>query len=135
MKKSTLVLVAGIILITCAGQAAASAVEKSEGSTIDQLLSGTLKPKEVTVDPANSRRYAGVYELAPNFLLTVTLEDGKLMTQATGQSKVQVFPESETKFFLKVTYAQIEFLKDEAGNVNSLKLYQGGQIVPVTKVK
>jgi len=127
MKKSTLVLVAGIILITCAGQAAASAVEKSESSTIDQLLSGTLKPKEVTVDPANSRRYAGVYELAPNFLLTVTLEDGKLMAQATGQSKVQVFPESETKFFLKVTYAQIEFLKDEARNVNSLKLYQGAR--------
>ena len=65
----------------------------------------------------------------------MTVEDGKLVTQATGQSKVQVFPESETKFFLKVTDAQIEFIKDEAGNVTSLKLYQGGQIVPARKVK
>jgi CubicO group peptidase (beta-lactamase class C family) len=91
--------------------------------------------KEVPVAPAVLQKYVGVYELAPNFLLDVTLEDGKLMTQATGQSKVQVFPESETKFFLKVTDAQIEFLKDEAGNATSLKLYQGGQIVPARKVK
>ncbi len=91
--------------------------------------------KEVQLDSVILQKYVGVYELAPNFLLTVTLEDGKLMTQATGQSKVQVFPESETRFFLKVTDAQIEFLKDEAGNVSSLKLYQGGQIVPARKVK
>jgi hypothetical protein len=91
--------------------------------------------KEVQVDTAILQKYVGVYELAPNFLLTVTLEDGKLMTQATGQSKVQVFPESKTKFFLKVTDAQIEFLKDDSGNVNSLRLYQGGQIVPARKVK
>jgi CubicO group peptidase (beta-lactamase class C family) len=91
--------------------------------------------KEVQVDPAILQKYVGIYELAPDFLLTVTMEDGKLMTQATGQAKVQVFPESETKFFLKVTDAQIEFLKDGSGNVNSLKLYQGGQIVPARKVK
>jgi CubicO group peptidase (beta-lactamase class C family) len=91
--------------------------------------------KEVQVDSATLQKYVGVYELAPNFLLTVTLEDGKLMTQATGQSKVQVFPESDTKFFLKVTDAQVEFIKDDAGNVTSLKLYQGGQIVPARKLK
>jgi len=66
---------------------------------------------------------------------TVTLEDGKLRTQATGQGKIQAFPESETKFFLKVTDAQIEFLKDDSGNVASLKLYQGGQVLPARSVK
>jgi CubicO group peptidase (beta-lactamase class C family) len=91
--------------------------------------------KEVQLDSAILQKYVGVYELAPSFLLTVTLEDGKLMTQATGQSKVQVFPESETKFFLKVTDAQLEFIKDDTGNVTSLKLYQGGQIVPAKKLK
>ena len=53
------------------------------------------------------------------------LEDGKLMTQATGQGKVQVFPETETKFFLKVTDAQIEFFKDDKGAVTHLVLHQG----------
>jgi len=46
MKTFTPILLAGIIFITCAGQDAASAVEQSEGSTIDQLLSGTFKPGE-----------------------------------------------------------------------------------------
>jgi CubicO group peptidase (beta-lactamase class C family) len=46
MKTFTPILLAGIIFITCAGQDAASAVEQSEGSTIDQLMSGTFKPDE-----------------------------------------------------------------------------------------
>ena len=36
------------------------------------------------VDPKIYGSYAGQYELAPNFILTVTAEDGKLMAQATG---------------------------------------------------
>jgi len=80
-------------------------------------------------------KYAGTYELAPNFDLVVTLEDGKLMTQATGQQKVQIYAESESKFFLKVTDAQVEFVRDEAGNVTGLKLYQGGRIMPAKRLK
>lgn len=81
--------------------------------------------QEVTVAPAILAQYPGTYELQPGFALVVTLEDGKLMTQATGQAKVQVFPESETKFFLKVTDGQIEFFKDAKGTVTHLMLHQG----------
>ncbi len=91
--------------------------------------------KEVPVSPAILERYVGVYELAPTFKLAVTLEEGRLMTQATGQPKVQVFPESETKFFLKATDAQIEFISDDAGNIGSLKLYQNGRTMPARRVK
>ena len=87
------------------------------------------------VSPAILERYVGTYELAPTFKLTVTLENGNLMTQATGQAKVQVFPETATKFFLKVIDAQIEFLVDEAGNIGSLKPYQGGHTMSARKVK
>jgi serine-type D-Ala-D-Ala carboxypeptidase/endopeptidase len=81
--------------------------------------------KEITVSPAILAQYPGTYELQPGFDLVVTLEDGKLMTQATGQGKVQVFPETETKYFLKVTDAQIEFFKDAKGAVTHLVLHQG----------
>jgi D-alanyl-D-alanine carboxypeptidase len=90
---------------------------------------------EIPVDSRILETYAGDYELAPNFILTVTVEDGKLMTQATGQQKVQVYAESETKFFLKVTDAQIEFVKDDSGAVTGLKLYQGGRILPAKKLQ
>jgi CubicO group peptidase (beta-lactamase class C family) len=81
----------------------------------------------VNVSEAIMQQYIGVYEVQSGFDLTVTLEDGHLMTQATGQQKFEVFPESETRFFLKVVDAQIEFLKNDAGKVEALMLYQGGQ--------
>jgi CubicO group peptidase (beta-lactamase class C family) len=83
--------------------------------------------KEVTVSSKLLAEYVGTYELAPNFDLVVTLEGTQLMTQATGQEKVPVFAESDTKFFLKVVDAQIEFFRDTKGVVSYLMLHQGGQ--------
>lgn len=57
----------------------------------------------------------------------MTLEDGQLMGQATGQLKVLLFAESETKFFLKVEDAQVEFFKNEKGEVAYLMLHQNGR--------
>ncbi len=49
------------------------------------------------------------------------------MTQATNQPKFEVFPESETKFFLRVVDAQLTFVKDAAtGKVTHIILHQGG---------
>jgi hypothetical protein len=81
------------------------------------------------------RRYAGDYQLAPNFVLTVTLEGDQLMTQATGQQKFPIFPSSETEFFLKAINAQISFSTDSAGTVEKLVLHQGGRDIPAPKVK
>ncbi|HKB89103.1 MAG TPA: serine hydrolase [Opitutaceae bacterium] len=69
----------------------------------------------------------GTYELRPGFDLTITWEDGHLMSRATGQGKAALFAEAETKFFLQVVDAQIEFFKDANGAVTHLVLHQGGQ--------
>jgi CubicO group peptidase (beta-lactamase class C family) len=89
--------------------------------------------KEITVSPATLEKYVGTYELMPNFDIVVTLEGGQLMTQATGQSKFPLFAESETKFFLKVVDAEVEFFKNDKGQVTHLILHQGGQDVKGTK--
>ena len=59
----------------------------------------------------------------------VTREGDQLMAQATGQPSFEVFPESETKFFLKVVDAQIDFIVDAAGVATGLVLHQGGRDV------
>ena len=51
------------------------------------------------------------------------------MTQATGQPKFPLFAESETKFYLKVVEAQVEFFRDQKGRVTHLVLHQGGRDV------
>jgi CubicO group peptidase (beta-lactamase class C family) len=82
--------------------------------------------KEISIDPKLLDNYVGAYELAPNFILTVTREGDHLFTQATGQGKIEVFPESDHDFFLKVIDAQITFVTDSQGKATSLILHQGG---------
>ncbi len=79
------------------------------------------------VDPRLYDAYLGKYELSPTFTITVTRDGNRLLTQATNQPQFEVFPESETKFFLRVVDAQITFVKDEKGVVTHLILHQGGR--------
>jgi CubicO group peptidase (beta-lactamase class C family) len=82
--------------------------------------------KEVAVDPKIFDEYVGKYELTPGFILTVTKEENKLMAQATGQPKVEIFAESPTRFFFKAIDAQITFVKNDRGEVKHLIFNQGG---------
>jgi serine-type D-Ala-D-Ala carboxypeptidase/endopeptidase len=90
--------------------------------------------KTVDVDPAVLKAYEGTYALSLIFAITITLEDNKLMAQATGQQKCQLFPESEAKFFYKVVDAQISFEKGDDGKVNKLILHQNGRDLPGIKL-
>ncbi len=87
------------------------------------------------VDPALYSLYAGDYELAPAFILTVTREGDRLMTQATGQQKFEIFPSSDTEFFLKVVDARITFVRSPDGTVDQLVLHQGGRDMPAKRKK
>jgi hypothetical protein len=78
------------------------------------------------VDPEVYDAYAGRYEIAPGLVLSVRREGDRLLGQATGQGEAELFPESETKFFLKVVDAQVTFMKEE-GKVTHLVLKQGGR--------
>jgi CubicO group peptidase (beta-lactamase class C family) len=86
--------------------------------------------KEVKVDPSLYDAYAGTYELTPAFALVVTHEGDRIFTQATGQPKIEIFPESEARFFLKVVDAQIDFVRGPDGKVTGLVLHQGGRDLP-----
>jgi len=83
--------------------------------------------KEVAVDKKLFDGYAGRYELAPNFIMTITREGDRLFVQATGQPKIEIFPESDRDYFLKVVDAQITFVADSHGRATDLILHQGGR--------
>ncbi len=93
------------------------------------------QPAAIRVDPSLYDAYAGEYELRPGFVLTVTREGDRLMTQATGQQKFEIFPSSETEFFLKVVDARITFVRSEGGAVDQLVLHQAGRDMPATRRK
>jgi CubicO group peptidase (beta-lactamase class C family) len=91
--------------------------------------------KEIKLDPASLDQFTGEYEIAPGMAISVTKETDALMAQMPGQPKVQIFPESDTKFFLKVVDAQIEFVKDASGKINGAVLTQGSQTLNCKKTK
>lgn len=99
-------------------------------------LEGPAKARtEVSIDPAKLDPNVGVYELAPNFQLAITKEGPALFGQATGQGKVQLYAESETEFFLKVTDAQVTFVRNADGKVDQLVLHQGGANIPGRRLR
>jgi CubicO group peptidase (beta-lactamase class C family) len=97
--------------------------------TVAGLVNPALQPKEhkeVTVNPKLFDGYIGKYQLAPDFILTITRQADHLFGQATGQGMFPLFPESERDFFLKVVDAQITFVTDSQGRATELILHQNG---------
>ena len=79
--------------------------------------------------------YVGEYEIPSIMTFSVTKEQDKLFLQGEGQEKVELFAETETKFFLKVNDAQLEFVKDDSGKVTKAILNQGGRQTDAKKIK
>ena len=94
------------------------------------LLAPPVEHKEIALAPSKMDGFPGRYQLAPDFVLTITLEGDGLFAQATGQPKFQLYPEGERKFFLKVVDAQITFEGDLKGKTGGLVLHQGGRNTP-----
>lgn len=96
------------------------------------LLDARFRLPEVTqrteaeIDPAVYDEYVGRYQLARDVLVTVSRGEDRLFIQVTGQQKFEVFPESETRFFLRAVEVQITFGRDEAGAVDHLVVDQNG---------
>ena len=78
-------------------------------------------------------RYVGVYSLAPQFAVEITLKDGALYMHPTDQPTLQLWPETSTDFFLKELDAQVTFVLDAQGKAASLVLHQNGQNLPAKK--
>jgi hypothetical protein len=87
----------------------------------------TSERKELAVPRETLAGYVGTYELSPQIKVMVTLDGDQLMTQLSGQRKLEAFAESETEFFLKAVDAQFEFAKDDQGAVTAVILHQNGR--------
>lgn len=124
---------------------AGAVVLSNSSSDIDDIGLHLLEPrfplsqapkerKEASVSGDRLEACVGEYQLSPAFSITVTREGNALFIQATGQSKLPIYSESETEFFLKAVDAQITFVKEQ-GRVTSLVLHQNGRDSPGQKIK
>jgi serine-type D-Ala-D-Ala carboxypeptidase/endopeptidase len=86
-------------------------------------LDAPAEHRQITLDTKTYDRYVGQYQLGPNAIMTMSRDGDRFYSQLTNQPKVEIFPESESKFFLKVVDAQLTF-NTEATQVT---LHQNGR--------
>jgi CubicO group peptidase (beta-lactamase class C family) len=89
----------------------------------------------VHIDPRLLDAYVGQYELAATFIITITKEGDHLMAQATGRPKLELFPESNRKFFVKEYDAGIVFVENSEGRVTHSILSLNGRDAEAKKIK
>jgi CubicO group peptidase (beta-lactamase class C family) len=122
-----------VVLANLNGQAPGEIATKLAAAAHGEQVTFTSERKEVSVPEAVLRKYVGTYQIQPGVDVTMTLDGGQFMTQLTGQPKFPVYAESETKFFLKVVDAEIEFFPNNKGEATQLVIHQGGQDVKAIK--
>ena len=89
----------------------------------------------VAVPVAVLNTYVGTYALSPAFHITVRQRDSRLFVQATGQSEFETDAASLVLFTLRGVPAQVEFGKNEKGEVAQLYLLQGGHRQTASRVE
>ena len=91
--------------------------ELSGSVTLEKCLKETVSVAASIYD-----EYAGHYrddEQRQDLEMIVRNEGGRLTTECNGQ-KVELFPTSETEFFVKQFYGEATFIRDAAGRVSGL---------------
>lgn len=92
--------------------------------------------KVVEVDSKVFADYVGEYG-ADGRRVTISTEGGRLYIFAGpfGPTRVEMFPESESKYFIQVNETTITFVRDAGGKVTEMLLQPPGQTIKATKVK
>ena len=101
--------------------------------------------KEVAeVDPNLYDAYVGQYAPDPDLLLkhglppdlVVTIKKaGHRLISEVRDMQDELFPESETGFFIKMHYGQVTFVRDERGQATHLIYREPGLEVPARKIQ
>jgi hypothetical protein len=82
---------------------------------------------ELTLSAAKLGEYTGEFSLTPAVTIAMSVSDGQLFAQLTGQPHFPVFASAPDEFFLKVVNAQLRFHRDANGNVDAVVLRQNGR--------
>jgi hypothetical protein len=117
------------LLLLCGFLALLTVQSSSAGRIAQNPTTQQPQHTEVKIDPQLFDEFAGQYIIPanPDLVISFWREGDKFFVQATTQQKVEIFPESATKFFLKVTDVQATFVRDAQGKVTGAIWRQNNQ--------
>jgi Beta-lactamase len=94
---------------------------------LQPLPAADAPPVEVKIDPHVFDAYAGEYAIDNNGQRVVMMfgrRDEHFFLQPAGQPPIEIFPLSETEFFMKVTPGRVAFAREPDGTVNRVTLHR-----------
>jgi hypothetical protein len=96
-----------------------------------------VEPPVASVDPAIYDDYVGRYAFEDGHRVAVLREGRRLMVDSEGAAmgKVEMFPESPTRFFLRMTNVQVTFIRDGDRAVTRVTARINGRDVPGKRVQ
>lgn len=91
-------------------------------------------PAEIKLTTPVLAQFTGAFSVKPSFTFYVTIEDCRLVAQASKQQKTVLLAEKENYFFAEEANGYLEFTKDDKGNYNELAIHQGGQPMKAKRI-
>ena len=119
-----------VLLNNMEGSGIGAITKKIFSILYNQPYSVPVKRQEIKLSEETLKKYVGTYEItSPPISAEVTIENGKLVTQASGGQKLKLLPYQENHFFIIMQddEAEIDFGIDESGKVDKIIIYQEGQ--------
>jgi CubicO group peptidase (beta-lactamase class C family) len=91
------------------------------------------------INPDTYEEYAGIYQVTPSRKIKITKDGNRLFAEPiyvipSGESRCEIFPESETVFFLTEASQKIMFTRDEKGKVIGLILEDRGRKMKASRL-
>jgi CubicO group peptidase (beta-lactamase class C family) len=126
----------GVVVMMNANRAIPLAQELIRAIAREYNWPDFLPPERILakVDPAVYQKYAGLYELDGGFKITMMVEEGRLWAQGQGQSRFELLPESETKYFSDSGILH-NFELGQEGDVAAVIIEQGGRTMRAKRLK
>lgn len=91
-------------------------------------------PAALALDTTTLHEYTGTYAM-DGAQDIVTLKNGHLFVQLSGQEPYEVYPSAKDEFYYKIVDAQLSFHRDTAGNVSGLTPHQDGNDIDAHRLR
>lgn len=105
------------------------------GRPLANILPPTLHT-EIALDAKAKQAFVGQYQLAPNSILTISLQDDQILARPTGQETFVMHAESPTQLFCKcAAEAQIKFIMDANGRAERIVVSMRGKDIPAKRIQ
>jgi uncharacterized protein YneR len=96
----------------------------------DTAPSSTQVASAVKVSAEQFKKFEGNYQVKPGFVIAIFQENGKFLSQATGQQSFEIFADTANSFHATIADIKIDFSVGNDGMATHFTASQNGNAMP-----